>query len=213
MIDENGSEHEAKGSLCRKAVPRPRKSTWMSLTDRGLTLLELMVAIVLLGIISTMIYSVLNVGIKFSDKGEKAIQESARKNGILNLLHRQVTTAYYDTIRKKVMVSGDGEVLRVVTRSPLRYRNSGVVLAIYRYDQAEQILYYTEKRDYYNLDYDEEYLPDYDQMLVLSSEVPAVSFKVDEETQMVTFDYGEEEITIQPRCADILAAGGEGLIP
>jgi len=211
MINENGRSGKLN-SFCRKAMPRFRKCARSGLADGGLTLLELMVAIVLLGMISTMIYSVLNVGIKFSDKGEKAINESARKNGILNLLHRQITTAYYDTIQKKVMISGAGEVLRVVTRSPLHYRNSGVVLAVYRYDRAEQILYYTEKRDYYNLDYDEEYLPEFDQMLVLSNGVPAISFEVDQETQMVTFDYGEEEIAIQPRCADILATGGGGLI-
>ena len=178
--------------------------------QRGFTLFELLVAVILLGMISVMIYSVLNVGIKFSDKGERALAMAVRQHGILNLLHRQIVTAYYDNVQKRVLVSGEGEVLRVVTRSPLRYRLAGVVLALYRYDPAEQVLYYSEKRDYYNSDYDEEYLPDFGNMLVLASGVPSLSFEVDEDAQTVTVVYDDEIFAIQPRCAEMPAYAMEG---
>ena len=180
---------------------------------RGFTLFELLVAVILLGMITVMIYSVLNVGIKFSDKGERALVRTVRQHGLLNLLYRQIVSAYYDNTQRRVIVSGEGEVLRVVTRSPLRYRTAGVVLALYRYDPAEQVLYYSEKRDYYNIDYNEEYLPDFDIMLVLASGVPSLSFEVDEDTQKVAVVYGNETFDIQPRCAEMLGLVKEDALP
>jgi len=169
--------------------------------ERGFTIFELLVAFVLLGMISVMIYSVLNVSIKFSDKGERVLEQSVRQHGLLNLLYRQIVTAYYDNVRKTVLISGEGEVLRVVTRAPLHYRSAGVALALYRYDPGSRVLYYTEKQDYYNTDYDEEYLPDFDEMLVLASDVAPLSFEVDEQTRLVTVSYGDKNFEMQPRCA------------
>ena len=180
---------------------------------RGFTVFELLVAVILLGMITVMIYSVLNVGIKFSDKGERALVRTVRQHGLLNLLYRQIVSAYYDNVQRKVIVSGEGEVLRVVTRSPLRYRSAGVVLALYRYDPAEQVLYYSEKRDYYNIDYNEEYLPDFDTMLVLASGVPSLSFEVDEDTQKVAVVFGNETFDIQPRCTEIAGLVREDVLP
>jgi len=176
---------------------------------RGFTLFELLIAVVLLGVISVMIYSVLNVSIKFSDKGERALEQSVRQHGLLNLLYRQIATAYYDNIQKTVLVSGSDEVLRVVTWSPLHYRSSGVALALYRYDPGSRVLYYTERQDYYNTDYDEEYLPDFNDMLVLASDVAPLSFEVDEETRMVTVSYGDNIFEMQPRCAPESGTLGE----
>ena len=177
----------------------------------GFTLFELLIAVLLLGMISVMIYSVLNVGIKFSDKGERALAVAARQHAIVNLLYRQIVTAYYDNVQKTVRITGEGEVLRVVNRSPLRYRNSGIVLSVYRYDPGAQVLYYTEKQDYFNADYDEEYLPDFDAMLVLASGVPPLSFEVDEESKAVSISFGEEQFEIFPRCIDLANFVSEGL--
>lgn len=186
------------------------KSACASL-DGGFTLFEVLVAMLMLGMVSMMLYSVLHVSIKMSAKGEKAIYDAARQHGIMRLLHDQVLSAYYDSIARKVLISGQDEILRLVTRAPLRYRNDGVVLAVYRYDKASETLYYTEKRDYFSIDYGEDYVPDFDEMLVLSTRVKPISFAVDEDSQAVSVSYGEQSYTLLPKCADILAAGVTGL--
>jgi prepilin-type N-terminal cleavage/methylation domain-containing protein len=178
----------------------------------GFTLIEVLVAMLMLGMVTVMIYSVLNVGIKMSAKGEKAIYGAARQHGVMRLLHDQIISACYDNLSRKVLISGGDEILRVVTRSPLRYRNDGVVLAIYRYDSSTDTLYYIEKRDYYNTDYNEEYVPAFDDMLVLGTGLEPVSFAVDEKSQAVTVNYGEKSSVIVPKCADILAADAGGVI-
>ncbi|MEJ2689554.1 MAG: prepilin-type N-terminal cleavage/methylation domain-containing protein [Deltaproteobacteria bacterium] len=176
----------------------------------GFTLIEVLVAMLMLGMVTVMIYSVLNVSIKMSDKGEKKIYEAARQQGVMRLLHDQIISARYDSLSQKVLISGDDEILRIVTRSPLRYRNNGVVLAIYRYDSSTDTLYYVEKQDYYNTDYNEEYVPAFDDMLVLGTGLEPISFTVDEKSQAVTVNYGEKSSLIVPKCADILAANAGG---
>ena len=81
-------------------------------------LFEVMVAMLMLGMVSMMLYSVLNVSIQMSAKGEKAIDDAARQHGIMRLLHDQVLSAYYDSIARKVLISGEDEILRLVTSSP-----------------------------------------------------------------------------------------------
>lgn len=176
----------------------------------GFTLFEVLVSMLMLGMVAMMIYSVLNVSIKMSDKGEKTIYAEARQNGVMRLLHDQIISAYYDTFTRKILVSGGDEMLRVVTRAPLRYRNDGVVLAIYRFDSSTDTLYYLEKRDYYNTDYNEDYVPQLDEMLVLGTGLKPISFAVDEKTQAVTVNYGENSAVIVPRCTDIVTADASG---
>lgn len=184
------------------------KPVWPARHD-GFTLIEVLVAMLMLGMVSMMIYSVLNISIKMSDKGEKRIYEAARQHGVMRLLHDQIIQACYDTVSRKVSISGGDEVLRVVTRSPLRYRNNGVVLAVYRYEESSRTLYYLEKRDYYNTDYSQDYVPAIDDMLVLATGLKPISFAVDEESQAVTVNYGGRSSVIVPRCADILAADAQ----
>ena len=67
------------------AAPEDCRSEATFRGQRGITLFELLIAVVLLGMVSTMIYSVLNVGITFSAKGEKHLETLARKKNLLSL--------------------------------------------------------------------------------------------------------------------------------
>lgn len=177
-------------------------------SERGITLFELLVAVLLLGIIATMIYSVLNVGIRFTDKGSNRIQSMNEKYGLLDLLRRQVSCAYYDSKLKKLMMSADGDSFRIATRAPFQHREAGVVYAFYRYDRGSGTLYYSEKRDYYNIDYNEDYTPDLDSMAPLLTVTPPFFFEVDESAATdieseyeVTVSYGESRYSFRPRFA------------
>lgn len=154
----------------------------------------------LLAMISTMIYSVLNVGIKFSHKGESQILSMERNRGFLALLHQQVNSAWYNMKSKKIEISADGDILRLVTRRPLFSRQSGPVLAVYRYNDAEQTVYYAEKKDFYNPDYDDEFVPGFDEMFALIQTDGDLILEYDPEIGEVAVEYEGRQYIFTPRC-------------
>lgn len=173
-----------------------------NISRQGFTLFEVLVAILLLGMISAMIYSVLNAGIRFSDQGGRRLQTIARESGFLSLLHRQVRSALYDSRKRAVAISSDTDLLRIVTRSPLLYRAGGVVLAVYRFEDGGHQVYYTEKRDFYNIDYGEDYTPGPDEMIDLVTLDESVSVSYDAEAGSVSVEYGDKQYILYPRCME-----------
>jgi len=169
-------------------------------SQAGFTLFELIIAMLLLTMVSVMIYSILNVGIKFSEKGDRAIVGMARKHGFLTLLQRQVSSTLYNEKEHKLLIQADGDVFKIVTRNPFIYRDAGVVLAVYRYDSGEQAIYYLEKRDYYNTDYGEDYVPDFEDMIVLASDEEDFSLSYEETMgPEVTLSFWGEEMVFIPK--------------
>nr|MBF0223001.1 prepilin-type N-terminal cleavage/methylation domain-containing protein [Desulfobulbaceae bacterium] len=171
--------------------------------QKGFSLFELMIAMILLAMVSVMIYSVLNVGIRFSEKGNKRILAMERKYGLVNLLQRQIKSAVYDVKKKEILMSSEDDLFRVVTRNPFIYQYAGVVLALYRYNASESAIYYSEKRDYWNTDYDEDYLPDFDEMILLAMDEESLNIVYDQEVSPeVSFEYRDEAYSLVPRCTD-----------
>jgi len=168
--------------------------------QKGFTLFELLVAVLLLALISAMIYSVLNVGIRFSEKGEKKLLDMEREHGLAGLLHRQVKGGWYDEKKKKVIISADEDILRIITRAPLLYPSAGVVLAVYRYYPGERALYYHEKRDYYLSDYDDEYVPDVEDMFCLMAGMDSFSVEYEESSRVVAIQLNEREYGFTAWC-------------
>jgi prepilin-type N-terminal cleavage/methylation domain-containing protein len=178
-----------------------QKKNFMRNNQSGFTIFELLIAMLLLTMVSVMIYSILNVGIQFSSKGEKKILAIERQYGFLTLLKRQVSSALYSPKEKKLLISADDAIFRVVTRNPFIYRAAGVVLAIYRYDAGSQTVFYTEKRDYYNTDYDEEYVPDFDEMTELARNEDSFSISYDETLgPAVILEYRGKDYVFLPKC-------------
>lgn len=171
-----------------------------SVRQGGFTLFEVMVAVLLLAMVSTMIYSILNVSITFSEKGEKRILALERKLGLLGLLDRQIKCAVYDDRRKEVAMAADDTIFRLTTRAPLLYPRAETVLAVYRYDPDSNVLYYLEKRDFYNAEYEEDYLPDFDEMTVLIPDSPPLSFSYEEGESAVLVIFDGEEHVFTPWC-------------
>lgn len=172
----------------------------MRIGEKGFTLFEILVAVLLLAMVSSMIYSIMNVSIRFSEKGERGVLMLEREQGLLGLLQRQIESAWYDELKKQVRISADEDILRLVTRAPLLYPQAGVVLAVYRYDEAEATLYYQEKRDYYNSDYDDEYVPEYDTMIRLLENDGPLLFTYPEDALAVTVAYRDTEYEYTPWC-------------
>ncbi|HIJ89229.1 MAG: prepilin-type N-terminal cleavage/methylation domain-containing protein [Desulfobulbaceae bacterium] len=167
--------------------------------QQGITLLELLIAVVLLGMVSTMIYSVLNVGINFSARGGKHLERLAREKNLLSLLRRQVNGAWYDLRLGRVKISGGDGVLRIVTHQPLLHRTAGTVLAVYRVNEAEQTLYYLEKLDYFNAEYGEKYLPDFKEMEKMYAADRPVALAYEPEKSRVIITLGGEGFAFFPK--------------
>ncbi|MBU0485216.1 MAG: prepilin-type N-terminal cleavage/methylation domain-containing protein [Proteobacteria bacterium] len=169
------------------------------LSQKGVTLFELLVAMLLLAVISTMIYSILNVSINFSQKGEKRIMTMERSRSLLDLMHRQIHSAWFDQLQKKTAISYSQNTLKLVTRQPLIYRDLGLALVIYHFEPSTGTLYYAEKKDFYNNDYDEEYVPDPAEMTVLLSGTD-LTIDYDDKEETVTINYLGQEYAFSPRC-------------
>ena len=168
--------------------------------EQGLTLFELLVAVLLLGIISTMIYSVLDVSLRFAGKGEAKVQELDREQGFLELFGRQVDSAWYDMRQRRLRIAQQQDVLQLYTRFPLLHREAGLVLAIYRYDDATRTLYYAEKRDFYNAEYAPPFAPPIGEMVVLARFTRPLRLAYDPATTLVTVELGEARYEFLPRC-------------
>ena len=190
-----------QGAKTHRCTPFSAKSSVCG--QDGFSLFELMIAMLLLAMVSVMIYSVLNVGIRFTEKGNKRILAMERQYGLVNLLQRQIKSAVYDSKKKEILMESDDDLFRVVTRNPFIYQYAGVVLAVYRYSASDSAIYYTEKRDYWNTDYDEDYVPDVDEMILLAMDEEPLEIVFDQDSgPEVSFAYRGGEYTLVPRCAD-----------
>lgn len=169
-------------------------------SEKGFTLFEVMVAVFLLAMVSSMIYSILNVSIRFSEKGDQSILLLEREQGLIGILQRQIKNGWYDEQKKEVAIAADETMLRITTRAPLLYPLAGVVLAVYRFDPESATLYYLEKRDFYNIDYGDDYLPAFEDMQVLVENCRPLSFSYEEDSSSVTVAYDGKEFNFTPWC-------------
>jgi len=178
---------------------------------QGITLFELLVAVLLLGLVSTMIYSMFDVSLRFSSKGEKRLEELAREQGLLELIGHQVNDAWHDVKARRIRATKKGDTLQLYTRFPLLYRDAGLVLAIYRYDEADHALYYTEKRDFYHADYTPDFVPDLADMRLLARFNQPLTLAYATGSDVVTVGFGDDHYQFVPRC-HLEEVAVEGLI-
>ncbi len=178
-------------------------------TRDGLSLLEVMVALLLLTIASTMIYSMLNRSIFFTNRGEGKTQEIAEQYALVSLIQRQVQGGWFDPRTKKVVISGERDLLRLATTMPFQARSGQVVMAFYRYNPEEGTLYYLERKDFHNPDYTD-MVPNYDEMTALVTASAGLSLEFDQENNSVALSYGGQNYEFRPWCSAVVTevAGG-----
>ncbi len=170
---------------------RPRLASY-----RGLTLFEVMVAMVIMVTVMVMLYEAMSSGISFSNRGKAKMDALEHHTAVLDLLHRQIHAAVYDRAGKKVRLKVDADRLSFVTLTPL-IAVSGPVFVSYRVDYGR--LYYLEKRDYFNEDYlDNE--PDPREMTVLLADAGDLAFAESDDPGGVTVTHRGRSYTIFPRC-------------
>ncbi len=166
--------------------------------EAGMTLIEIVVAVLLMATVTVVMYQAMSASIGFSDRGDARLRGFGRERALLDLLHRQIHAAMYDEAERKPWIAVEEDSLRLVTREPL-IAARGPVMAFFRIDSGR--LYYQERRDYYNGDYREHGLP-VDRMRLLAEDVSGLVFGETGDSGGVTVTLAGREYDIYPRCLD-----------
>lgn len=197
-IDPVKSREKRKAALPRSRRPAPSQAGRHH--TAGLSLLEVMVALLLLTIAAAMIASMLDRSLFFADRGEGKSREIEEHYALVALLQRQVQAGWFNPRTKKVEISGDRDLVRLVTAIPFQAGTGRVVMAFYRYNPDDNTLYYLEKKDFYNTEYSD-MVPDYSEMTALISGARGLGLEFDETTTTVTLTYGPRSYAFRPWCA------------
>jgi general secretion pathway protein J len=90
----------------------------------GFTLLELLVAITLLGLLMAALFAGLQLGARAWERGEERVDQSTRLQAVQDFLRDRLTQSYpFDVVedgtrRRRLMFEGTSEALRFVTLMP-----------------------------------------------------------------------------------------------
>jgi prepilin-type N-terminal cleavage/methylation domain-containing protein len=174
----------------------------MKQDQSGFTLLEVMISIFIFGLISALVFSILDRSFVFSAKGEARVLEIEQQYGLINLVRRQVQGAWFDQKRKKVHISSETENrFALITTSSLMYSPSVLVMAFYEFDPRDSMLYYTERRDFYNLDYRDE-PPATEDMIPLLHIEGDFSLQADPDSDFVILLFKNKKYVFHPFCTE-----------
>ena len=169
-------------------------------SQHGFTLLEVMISVLIFSMISVLVFSILERSFVFSSKGEAHVREIEQQYGLINLVRRQVQGAWFDQKLKKIAISSETDNrLALITTSSLMYAPSTLVVAFYEFDPDESILYYTERKDFYNTDY-KDMPPEPADMIPLLNVDGLFSLQADPDSDFVTLIYKNREHVFHPFC-------------
>lgn len=104
---------------------------------KGFTLLELIVSLTVLGVIVTIVFGALRIGVRAWEKGESGIEEQQRCRIVLDRLQQQMASMVFpvdvtETEAAKYLLKGDASSLEFISRISLMPENrSGPVYVKY----------------------------------------------------------------------------------
>ncbi len=166
----------------------------------GFTLLEVMISIVIFGMISTLIFSILDRSFVFTEKGEAKILKIEQQNGFIDLVRRQVQGAWVDPRRRTTHINSENEQqFSIVTTSSIMFAGSPLVVAFYEFEPSTNTVYYTERKDFYNPDYVEQF-PNQEEMIPLLNVDDSFSLQTDENSDFVILFLNNKEYIFHPFC-------------
>jgi len=108
----------------------------------GFTLLELLISLTILGVVVSMLFASLKMGVTAWEKGEAKVAALQRKRVVLDLIKRQLTSICSEEIKKtdteSYFIKGDGNYLEFSSNFPiLPSEFSDIVHVVYAVTSAE----------------------------------------------------------------------------
>jgi general secretion pathway protein J len=152
-------------------------------TQKGFTLLELILSISILSGVLVTIYGTLTVGSRVWEKGERDIEKIQRERVVMNLLAREiksvfpyrVTPSERDTHKEFYAFEGKKDSISFVSTAPLKGEKGGLSWLTFWVEDDEGLV--VVERDALRADiFEEKESIDKDEMEVLDHQVTAVRF-------------------------------------
>ena len=168
--------------------------------QHGLTLLEVMISMLIFSMISVLIFSILDRAALFTTKGEAQVRAIEQQYNLVSLIRRQVQGAWIDTATKKVRLQQPtDQQFSIITTASIMYPSPTLVIAFYDFDPESGVLYYSERRDFYNPDYSDQF-PEREEMITLLTTTSAFQLQMPEESSSVSLTFAGEQYTFHPMC-------------
>ncbi len=182
----------------------------MTPDQRGLTLLEVMISILIFSMISVLIFSILDRSALFTTKGEEQVRKLEQHYNLTLLVRRQVQGAWIDPATKSPNINQlSDQQFSVITTSSIMYPAASLILAFYEFDPDTGTLYYTERRDFYNPDYNDNFPPQDDMIPLLKTDKPFQLY-TGEDSSLVTLVLAGKEYRFYPMCLKQLEDDSHG---
>lgn len=170
----------------------------MKPNQQGLTLLEVMISVLIFSMISVLIFSILDRSVVFTAKGEKRVRSLEQHYSLTNLVRKQVQGAFITKSTITINTPSDHQ-FSIITTASIMYPPSTLIVAFYDFDPQTGILYYTERRDFYNLEYGEQF-PAIEEMIPLLTSSAPFSLERQEDSNWVTLKLAGKTYTFHPFC-------------
>jgi general secretion pathway protein J len=153
-------------------------------TQKGFTLLELILSISILSVVLVTIYGTLSMGSRAWEKGERDIEKIQRERVVMNLLSREiksifpykVTPSERDTHKEFYAFEGKKDSISFVSTAPLKGEKGGLSWLTFWVEDDEGLV--VVERDALRADiFEEKESIDKDEMEVLDQQVTAIRFE------------------------------------
>ena len=169
-------------------------------SQRGFTLLELILSVSILSLVMVTIYGTLSMGSRTWEKGEQDIEKVQRMRVVMNLLAREikstfpykVTPSELDTHKEFYAFDGKSDSISFVSSVPLRGEKEGLSWLTFWVEEDEGLV--VVERDALRADiFKERESIDKDEMEVLDPQVTAIQFDYYKRKKGTTEGEGEGE--------------------
>jgi prepilin-type N-terminal cleavage/methylation domain-containing protein len=172
----------------------------MKQNQRGLTLLEVMISVLIFSMISVLIFSILDRSAAFTAKGDKRVRTLEQNYNLSSLIRRQVQGAWIDQKQQKAGINQLSDLqISIITTSSIMYPPTTLVIAFYDFDEESGTLFYTERRDFYNQDYNDQFPPIEEMIPLLVTDQP-FRLQTTEESNLVSLTLAGKQYTFHPFC-------------
>jgi prepilin-type N-terminal cleavage/methylation domain-containing protein len=122
----------------------PTRHRNLAKSDRGFTLLEMLIAVTLVAMMALSLWAVFRISIRSWARGTESVDKNQRHRSIMDLVRKQMASAYgliaspdpQEGLRQQVLFQGTENSLRFISLNSLRFHESpGLTFVIYEIEQ------------------------------------------------------------------------------